>query len=103
MHGGEAAGRALVNHPEVALISFTGSTTTGGAIGEAGARMHKRVSLEMGGKNAMIVMDDADLDLALDDVRCGAFGTTRTKSRLRFRFWRCRSHFTDPRGRRRTR
>ena len=58
------------------VISFTGSTETGSKIGEVCGRMHKRLSLEMGGKNAMIVMDDADLDLALDGVLWGAFGTT---------------------------
>ncbi|HEU5153225.1 MAG TPA: aldehyde dehydrogenase family protein [Gemmatimonadales bacterium] len=77
VHGrGEVAGRALVEHPDVPLISFTGSTATGSTIAEAGGRMHKRVSLEMGGKNAMIVMDDADLELALEGVLWGAFGTT---------------------------
>lgn len=76
VHGGDAAGRALVNHPAVPVISFTGSTATGSAIGEVCGRMHKRLSLEMGGKNAMIVMDDADLGLALDGVLWGAFGTT---------------------------
>jgi aldehyde dehydrogenase (NAD+) len=77
VHGrGEAAGRALVEHPDVPVISFTGSTTTGSAIGEACGRMHKRLSLEMGGKNALIVLDDADLDLALDGVLWAAFGTT---------------------------
>ncbi|MEO8201106.1 MAG: aldehyde dehydrogenase family protein [Gemmatimonadota bacterium] len=77
VHGrGEIAGQALVDHPGVPLISFTGSTTTGSMIGETCGRMHKRLSLEMGGKNAMIVMDDADLDLALDGVLWGAFGTT---------------------------
>jgi aldehyde dehydrogenase (NAD+) len=77
VHGrGEIAGKALVEHPEVPVISFTGSTATGAAIGETCGRMHKRLSLEMGGKNAMIVMDDADLDLALDGVLWGAFGTT---------------------------
>ena len=77
VHGrGEVAGRALVEHPEVPLISFTGSTDTGAVIGETCGRMHKRLSLEMGGKNAMIVMDDADLDLALEGVLWGAFGTT---------------------------
>ena len=58
------------------VISFTGSTETGSLIGATCGRMHKRLSLEMGGKNAMIVMDDADLDLALDGVLWGAFGTT---------------------------
>ncbi len=77
VHGrGETAGKALVEHPAVPVISFTGSTNTGAMIGESCGRMHKRLSLEMGGKNAMIVMDDADLDLALDGVLWGAFGTT---------------------------
>src|SRR5690349_15615401 len=77
VHGqGSVLGRALVEHPEVPVISFTGSTETGSIIGETCGRMHKRLSLEMGGKNAMIVMDDADLDLALEGVLWGAFGTT---------------------------
>jgi acyl-CoA reductase-like NAD-dependent aldehyde dehydrogenase len=77
VHGlGETVGKALVDHPDVPVISFTGSTETGRIVGETAGRMHKRLSLEMGGKNAMIVMDDADLDLALDGVLWGAFGTT---------------------------
>jgi aldehyde dehydrogenase (NAD+) len=77
VHGrGASAGKALVEHPRVQVISFTGSTSTGAAIGETCGRMHKRLSLEMGGKNAIIVMDDADLELALDGVLWGAFGTT---------------------------
>jgi aldehyde dehydrogenase (NAD+) len=76
VHGGEAAGRAVVEHPEIPLISFTGSTDTGSRVGETAGRMNKRVSLEMGGKNAMIVLADADLDLALEGVLWGAFGTT---------------------------
>jgi aldehyde dehydrogenase (NAD+) len=77
VHGrGETVGKALVEHPEVPVISFTGSTETGAIIGETCGRMHKRLSLEMGGKNAMIVLDDADLDLALEGVLWGAFGTT---------------------------
>ena len=77
VHGrGETVGKALVEHPEVPVISFTGSTETGALIGETCGRMHKRLSLEMGGKNAMIVMDDANLDLALEGVLWGAFGTT---------------------------
>jgi aldehyde dehydrogenase (NAD+) len=77
VHGrGETVGKALVEHPEIPVISFTGSTETGALIGETCGRMHKRLSLEMGGKNAMIVMDDADLDLALEGVLWGAFGTT---------------------------
>jgi aldehyde dehydrogenase (NAD+) len=77
VHGqGEAAGAAIVNHPLIPLISFTGSTETGRIVGEVCGRMHKRLSLEMGGKNAMIVFEGADLDLALDGVLWGAFGTT---------------------------
>src|SRR5215204_4094890 len=77
VHGlGEDVGAPLVAHPGVPVISFTGSTETGSVIGETCGRMHKRLSLEMGGKNAMIVMDDADQDLALEGVLWGAFGTT---------------------------
>jgi len=77
VHGfGEEVGSAIVNHPQIPVISFTGSTETGSIIGETCGRMHKRLSLEMGGKNAQIVMADADLDLALEGVLWGAFGTT---------------------------
>ncbi len=77
VHGiGEEAGAALIDHERVPAISFTGSTATGSVIGETCGRMHKRLSLEMGGKNAQIVMPDADMDLALDGVLWGAFGTT---------------------------
>jgi alpha-ketoglutaric semialdehyde dehydrogenase len=77
VHGtGESVGAALVSHPDVPVISFTGSTETGRIVGEICGRMHKRLSLEMGGKNAQIVLDDADLELALDGVLWGAFGTT---------------------------
>jgi aldehyde dehydrogenase (NAD+) len=77
VHGlGETAGAAIVEHPAVPLISFTGSTETGRIVGETCGRMHKRVSLEMGGKNAQIVLNDADLDLALEGALWGAFGTT---------------------------
>ena len=77
VHGlGEVVGKALVEHPGVPVISFTGSTDTGRIVGETCGRMHKRLSLEMGGKNAMIVLNDANLELALDGVLWGAFGTT---------------------------
>jgi alpha-ketoglutaric semialdehyde dehydrogenase len=77
LHGyGEEVGAAIVNHPAIPVISFTGSTDTGRIVGEICGRMHKRLSLEMGGKNAQVVMDDADLDLALEGVLWGAFGTT---------------------------
>ncbi len=73
--GGEV-GDAILAHPEVALISFTGSTETGDHVAMEAARTRKRVSLELGGKNAIIVMDDADLDLALDGIVWSAFGTS---------------------------
>jgi aldehyde dehydrogenase (NAD+) len=77
VHGrGSSVGDAVVAHPRVPLVSYTGSTEVGARLGEVCGRMHKRLSLEMGGKNAMIVMDDADLDLALEGVLWGAFGTT---------------------------
>lgn len=77
VHGmGEVVGKALVEHPQVPVISFTGSTETGRFVGETCGRLHKRLSLEMGGKNAQIVLNDADLDLAIDGVLWGAFGTT---------------------------
>ena len=77
VHGfGHEIGAEIVNHPDIPVISFTGSTQTGAMIGETCGRMHKRLSLEMGGKNAQIVMADADPELALDGVLWGAFGTT---------------------------
>lgn len=69
-------GEALVRHPNVALISFTGSTETGTRVAVEAASCHKRAALEMGGKNAIIVMEDADLDLAVDGITWSAFGTT---------------------------
>lgn len=74
--GGREVGTAIVTHPDVDLVSFTGSTVVGKQLSKDAADTLKRVSLELGGKNAQIVMDDADLDLALDGVLWGAFGTT---------------------------
>ncbi len=77
VHGrGEQAGAALVRHPGVRLVSFTGSSAVGREIAASCGRDLKRVSLEMGGKNAQVVMEDADLNLALDGALWGAFGTT---------------------------
>ncbi len=70
---GETAGAALVAHPEVNLISFTGETTTGQEIMRNGAATLKRFSLELGGKSPMIVFPDADLDRALDAAVFGVF------------------------------
>ena len=73
---GPDAGAPLVAHPEVNAISFTGSSEVGRIVGQTAAGYFKPCSLEMGGKNAMIVLDDANLDLALDGAVWGAFGTT---------------------------
>jgi acyl-CoA reductase-like NAD-dependent aldehyde dehydrogenase len=73
---GEDVGPTLVGHKDVRLISFTGSTATGKIIAEQCARDNKIVSLEMGGKNAIIVMDDADIDNAVEGSLWGAFGTS---------------------------
>jgi aldehyde dehydrogenase (NAD+) len=73
---GPTAGQPLVEHPDVPMISFTGSTETGRLVNEIAARQIKRVSLEMGGKNPLIVLDDADLELVEDGVVWAAFGTT---------------------------
>ena len=77
VHGkGSVVGEAFLANKDVNLISFTGSTLVGRRINEVGGRELKRVSLELGGKNAQIVMPDANMDLALDAVLWGAFGTT---------------------------
>ena len=73
---GPEAAAPLVQHPDVSVVSFTGSTETGRIINEQCARTFKKVHLEMGGKNVIIVMDDANLDLAVDGALWGGFGTT---------------------------
>jgi aldehyde dehydrogenase (NAD+) len=77
VHGyGPEAGAPLLDHADVRAISFTGSSEVGRVIGEAAARTFKPCSLEMGGKNAIIVLNDANVDLAIDGALWGAFGTT---------------------------
>jgi aldehyde dehydrogenase (NAD+) len=73
---GTQVGAPLIEHPLVRAISFTGSSEVGRMVGQRAAGLYKPCSLEMGGKNAMIVMDDANLDLALDGALWGSFGTT---------------------------
>jgi acyl-CoA reductase-like NAD-dependent aldehyde dehydrogenase len=74
VHGlGVEAGAALVEHGDVDLVSFTGSAASGRSINEAAARRLAKVCLELGGKNALVVCDDADLDLALRWVLASAF------------------------------
>ena len=77
VHGrGEDVGAALVRHRDVQLVSFTGSAAVGREIASVCGQNLKRVSLELGGKNAQIIMEDADLDLAVEGALWGAFGTT---------------------------
>jgi alpha-ketoglutaric semialdehyde dehydrogenase len=74
--GGGKVGEPLMRHPDVKVISFTGSTEIGSRVARVGAEGMKHVSLEMGGKNPMIVMDDANLDLVVEGALWGAFGTS---------------------------
>jgi aldehyde dehydrogenase (NAD+) len=73
---GADVGDAIVGNPDVSVISFTGHTSTGKRIAAAAGRRLTRVALELGGKNAIVVLDDADLDLAADGILWSAFGTT---------------------------
>ena len=77
VHGaGEVVGAAITEHPLIRAVSFTGSTKTGQIVAQTCGKHTKHVCLEMGGKNAQIVMPDADMELALNGVLWGAFGTT---------------------------
>lgn len=73
---GSQVGNAMVEHPDIDLISFTGSNEVGKAINGRAGELLKRTSLEMGGKNAITVLEDADLDLAVEGILWGAFGTS---------------------------
>ncbi len=73
--GGEV-GTPMVEHPNVRAVSLTGSTAVGRIVGQEAAKTFKHCSLELGGKNPMIVLDDANLELALEGALWGAFGTT---------------------------
>src|SRR5918998_212071 len=74
--GGRAVGEHLVRHPDVPVITLTGSRETGVQVLKAAADGLKHVHLELGGKNPVIVLDDADLDLAVDGIVWSAFGTS---------------------------
>ena len=69
-------GDHLVQHPNVDLVSFTGSSETGAHISEISGRLLKRVTAELGGKNAIVVLDDADVDLSIEGILWSAFGTS---------------------------
>jgi len=72
---GDTVGKAIVDHSQIRAISFTGGVTAGKDIYSRASATLKRVGLELGGKNPQIIMDDADIDLAVDGVIFGAFGT----------------------------
>jgi alpha-ketoglutaric semialdehyde dehydrogenase len=76
MGGGDDVGNAMTTAPDVRVVSFTGSTAVGHIVSERAAPSFKKVHLEMGGKNVILVMDDANLDLAIDGCLWGGFGTT---------------------------
>lgn len=71
--GGSEAGEALCSDPEIGMIQFTGSTGAGRMVGQNASRHLKKVSLELGGKNSIIILDDADMDLALRNAAWGVF------------------------------
>jgi alpha-ketoglutaric semialdehyde dehydrogenase len=73
---GSQIGAPLLEHPDVSAVSFTGSTEVGRVIGTTAAKSFKHCSLELGGKNPMIVLDDANLELAIEGGIWGGFGTT---------------------------
>ena len=74
VHGlGSEAGQAIVENPKINLISFTGGTLTGKKVAETAAPMFKKLSLELGGKNATIILDDANLDASIPEIARSAF------------------------------
>ncbi len=86
MGDGPSAGAPLASHPGVSLVSFTGSSEVGRQVSEACAPTFKKCTLEMGGKNIIIVMDDANLDLAVEGAVWGGFGTTGQRCTAASRF-----------------
>jgi len=79
--GGAEVGEAIVTDPNVAVVSFTGSTAAGRRVGELGGRLLKKVSLELGGNNALVVLDDADLDAA---ASAGAYASFQFQGQVCF-------------------
>jgi aldehyde dehydrogenase (NAD+) len=76
MGRGSVVGQTMLDSPDIDAISFTGSTATGARVAESSARLRRKVQLEMGGKNPLVVLDDADLALAVDCAVQGAFFST---------------------------
>ena len=71
--GGIDAGEAICESPDIAMVAFTGSTAAGRKVGEACGRNLKKVALELGGKSSLIILEDADLDLAASNIAWGAY------------------------------
>jgi alpha-ketoglutaric semialdehyde dehydrogenase len=74
--GGPDVGTMLSTHPDISVVSFTGSTAVGQLVNQNAASTFKKVHLEMGGKNVIMIMDDAQLDLAVEGCLWGGFGTS---------------------------
>ena len=86
MGRGNVVGNAIVSSPDVNAVSFTGSVETGRALLQRGAQQFKRMQLEMGGKNPLVVLDDADLDVAIDCAVQGAYYSTGQRCTASSRF-----------------
>lgn len=86
MGRGSVVGQTMLDSPFIDAISFTGSTATGARVAEASARMRRKVQLEMGGKNPLVVLDDADLGLAVDCAVQGAYFSTGQRCTASSRF-----------------
>ncbi len=97
--GGGAVGDRLVRHPNVPVITLTGSRETGVTVMRNAADQLKHIHLELGGKNAIIVMEDADLDLALDGILWSAFGTSGQRCTATSRVIVHESHYDALAGR----
>lgn len=96
--GGPAVGERLVAHPGIDAVFFTGSTVTGRKIGAVCGAEMKRAVLELGGKSAAVVLDDADLDLALPALASGAFGNTGQNCAATSRVLVARSRYDEVLG-----
>jgi aldehyde dehydrogenase (NAD+) len=93
--GGTAAGAHLVSHPGVDKVAFTGSTEAGRAIGEACGRLIRPVTLELGGKSAAIILDDADIDMTIEGLRSAAFVNNGQTCHLSSRILAPRSRYRE--------
>ncbi len=93
--GGAAAGAQLVSHPGVDKVSFTGSTVAGRLIGEACGRLLRPVTLELGGKSAAIILDDADLDVTMAGLRTQSFANNGQTCYLNSRILAPRSRYDE--------